>query len=198
MVAMIPVSVRDGPANRRWQQGVGDVGLAADPVRQPRPPRLTAVHGDEGREDQQAAIPAGLVDAADFVPPALVARPPVSRPRWLVAPDPPFNLVTRMFRARTSEALPRGAKLIAIYPVPVVTDGQGFNITVNSYGGQMHFGLIGCRELTPTSMSSRDTSSRNLTSCSDSRAMSRRTVHDGDQTHRPRRDKDALDYVRWW
>ncbi|MDT5349136.1 MAG: C-terminal domain [Mycobacterium sp.] len=31
----------------------------------------------------------------------------------------------------------------------MVTDGQGFNITVKSNGGQMHFGLIGCRELVP-------------------------------------------------
>jgi diacylglycerol O-acyltransferase / wax synthase len=31
----------------------------------------------------------------------------------------------------------------------VVTDGQGFNITVTSNSGQMHFGLISCRELVP-------------------------------------------------
>jgi diacylglycerol O-acyltransferase / wax synthase len=39
--------------------------------------------------------------------------------------------------------------VVANYPVSVVMDGQGFNITVTSNSGQMHFGLIGCRELVP-------------------------------------------------
>ena len=39
--------------------------------------------------------------------------------------------------------------LIAHYPVSVVTDGQGLNITLIGYLGQLHFGLISCRELVP-------------------------------------------------
>ena len=31
----------------------------------------------------------------------------------------------------------------------VVTDGQGLNITLVGYLGQLHFGLISCRELVP-------------------------------------------------
>jgi hypothetical protein len=31
----------------------------------------------------------------------------------------------------------------------VVTDGQGLNITLIGYLGQLHFGLISCRELVP-------------------------------------------------
>jgi hypothetical protein len=42
-----------------------------------------------------------------------------------------------------------GAKLIANYPVSVVTDGQGLNITLVGYLGQLHFGLVACRELIP-------------------------------------------------
>ena len=34
-----------------------------------------------------------------------------------------------------------GAKLLAHYPVSVITDGQGPNITVIGYLGQLHFGL---------------------------------------------------------
>jgi diacylglycerol O-acyltransferase len=33
--------------------------------------------------------------------------------------------------------------------VSVVTDGQGLNITLIGYLGQLHFGLISCRELVP-------------------------------------------------
>jgi diacylglycerol O-acyltransferase len=42
-----------------------------------------------------------------------------------------------------------GAKLLAEYPVSVITDGQGLNITVVGYLGQLHFGLTACRELVP-------------------------------------------------
>jgi hypothetical protein len=33
--------------------------------------------------------------------------------------------------------------------VSVVTDGQGLNITLVGYLGQLHFGLVSCRELVP-------------------------------------------------
>jgi diacylglycerol O-acyltransferase / wax synthase len=36
---------------------------------------------------------------------------------------------------------------MAHYPVSVVTDGQGLNITLVGYLGQLHFGLVSCREL---------------------------------------------------
>jgi hypothetical protein len=42
-----------------------------------------------------------------------------------------------------------GAKLLAHYPVSVITDGQGLNVTVVGYLGQLHFGLVSCRELVP-------------------------------------------------
>jgi hypothetical protein len=42
-----------------------------------------------------------------------------------------------------------GARLIAQYPVSVVTNGQGLNITVIGYLGELHFGLLSCRELVP-------------------------------------------------
>jgi hypothetical protein len=39
--------------------------------------------------------------------------------------------------------------LLAHYPVSVITDGQGLNITVLGYLGRLHFGLVSCRELVP-------------------------------------------------
>jgi hypothetical protein len=58
------------------------------------------------------------------------------------------------------------AKLLANYPVSVITDGQGLNITVVGYLGQLHFGLVACRELVPTWTHSRATWSRNYNCCS--------------------------------
>jgi hypothetical protein len=35
------------------------------------------------------------------------------------------------------------------YPVSTIVDGQGLNITVQSYCDVLDFGLVGCRELVP-------------------------------------------------
>ena len=42
-----------------------------------------------------------------------------------------------------------GARLKHFYPVSTVTDGQGLNITVQSYLDTLDFGLVSCRELVP-------------------------------------------------
>ena len=44
---------------------------------------------------------------------------------------------------------PCGIKMLTHYPVSVITDGQGLNVTVVGYLGRLHFGLVGCRELVP-------------------------------------------------
>jgi len=41
----------------------------------------------------------------------------------------------------------RGAELLAIYPVSIVTHGQALNITCQSYAGSMNFGFTGCHNL---------------------------------------------------
>ena len=61
---------------------------------------------------------------------------------------PPFNLTISNVPLNTPVYL-CGARLIAHYPVSVVTDGQGLNITLVGYLGQLHFGLVSCRELVP-------------------------------------------------
>jgi hypothetical protein len=42
-----------------------------------------------------------------------------------------------------------GAKLLHYYPVSTIIDGQGLNITVQSYLDVLDFGLVSCRELVP-------------------------------------------------
>jgi diacylglycerol O-acyltransferase len=42
-----------------------------------------------------------------------------------------------------------GAKLEGTYPVSIVLDGQALNITLNSYNGQLEFGVIACRRTVP-------------------------------------------------
>ena len=42
-----------------------------------------------------------------------------------------------------------GARLEAQYPISVVTDGMGLNITVMSYCGELNFGIVADREQMP-------------------------------------------------
>ena len=42
-----------------------------------------------------------------------------------------------------------GARLQHYYPVSTIIDGQGLNITVQSYLDTLDFGLVSCRELVP-------------------------------------------------
>jgi diacylglycerol O-acyltransferase / wax synthase len=42
-----------------------------------------------------------------------------------------------------------GAQMLHYYPVSTILDGQGLNITVQSYLDTLDFGLVACRELVP-------------------------------------------------
>ena len=48
--------------------------------------------------------------------------------------------------ARSSRCTWPGARLVANYPVSVITDGMGLNITVMSYDGHLDFGIVADRE----------------------------------------------------
>jgi hypothetical protein len=62
---------------------------------------------------------------------------------------PPFNLCISNVPGPNVPVYLCGAKLLAHYPVSVITDGQGLNITLVGYLGRLHFGLVSCRELVP-------------------------------------------------
>ena len=152
LVAMIPVSVRD-PA------GQGALGNRVSAMLAPLPTsvtdpglRLDIVHSaTKVAKAQQAAIPQGLVDQiSDFAVPALAARAArVVFATGVLHRLPPFNITISNVPGPNTQVYLCGARLLAHYPVSVVTDGQGLNITLIGYLGQLHFGLISCRELVP-------------------------------------------------
>jgi diacylglycerol O-acyltransferase / wax synthase len=152
LVAMIPVSVRD-PA------GQGALGNRVSAMLAPLPTdvtdpglRLQIVHSaTQAAKAQQAEIPQGLVDQiSDFAVPALTARAArVVFATGLLHRLPPFNVTISNVPGPNVPVYMCGARLIAHYPVSVVTDGQGLNITLVGYLGQLHFGLVSSRELVP-------------------------------------------------
>ena len=152
LVSMIPVSVRDRAGKGALGNRVSAM-LAMLPTHLDDPEhRLTMVHeATKLAKAQQATIPQGLVDdISDFAPPALTARAArVVFATGVLHRLPPFNVCISNVPGPNIPVYLGGAKLLAQYPVSVVTDGQGLNITLIGYLGQLHFGLIACRELVP-------------------------------------------------
>ncbi len=152
LIAMIPVSVRD-PASKGALGNRVSAMLAMLPTNVTEPDlRVQIVHAaTKLAKAQQAAIPQGLVDQiSDFAPPALTARAArVVFATGVLHRLPPFNITISNVPGPNVPVYLCGAKLLAHYPISVVTDGQGLNITLVGYLGQLHFGLVACRELVP-------------------------------------------------
>ena len=63
--------------------------------------------------------------------------------------NPPFNLVISNVPGPNDRCTWPARKLKHFYPVSALADGQGLNMTVQSYNGNLDFGFIACRELVP-------------------------------------------------
>lgn len=153
LVAQVPVSVRTGDqvgtfGNRILLMSAPLLTSTADPVE-----RLRKTHDAlADMKQRHRALPAELLqDANHFIPPAVFARAAqltfrlstsrTGRPAWNMVisnvPGPPIPLYCA------------GARLEANYPVSVITDGMGLNITVMSYCGHLDFGLVADRDQMP-------------------------------------------------
>ncbi len=101
--------------------------------------RLEIVHAaTKTAKARQASIPQGLVDQiSDFAVPALAARAArVVFATGLLHRLPPFNLCISNVPGPDVPVYLCGARLLAHYPVSVIADGQGLNITLVGYLGQ--------------------------------------------------------------
>ena len=63
--------------------------------------------------------------------------------------SPPFNLIISNVPGPSAPLYMAGAQLKHFYPVSALADGQGLNMTVQSYNGNLDFGFVACRELVP-------------------------------------------------
>jgi diacylglycerol O-acyltransferase len=153
LVAQIPVSVR-----KESQQGTyGNRILLMtaplftdehDPVR-----RLQRTHEALAEmKERHKALPAELLqDANQFIPPAVFSR--AARLTFSLASSgrgrPAWNLVISNVPGPQFPLYMAGARLEANYPISVITDGMGLNITVMSYCGCLDFGIVADREQMP-------------------------------------------------
>ena len=63
---------------------------------------------------------------------------------------PMFNVTISNVPGPDKPLFFRGAELVSIYPVSIVTHGQALNITCESYAGMMNFGFTGCHSSLPS------------------------------------------------
>lgn len=152
LVAMVPVSIRgtgpDGSLGNKVSAMLAALPThEADPVARLHVSHEATLHA----KGQQAVIPQGLVDEiTDFAPPALMMR--AFRAIFgthIMNRAPAFNVVISNVPGPNVPIYFAGAKMLAHYPVSIVTDGLALNITVISYLGQLHFGLVADRTVVP-------------------------------------------------
>jgi WS/DGAT/MGAT family acyltransferase len=153
LVAMVPVSVRSAEQKQEFTNRVTSIlaELAtdeADPVA--RLQRISSAM--KAAKRMQQALPANLLqDWTQVTTPALAAQAAriIARTRVLDRLNPPFNVVISNVPGPREPLYCAGAELKTYYPVSAVAEGQGLNITVQSYRDHLDFGLIACRELVP-------------------------------------------------
>ena len=153
LVTQIPVSVR---TSEQFGTYGNRILLMSAPLFTNEPDPVTRLlrtnDSMASMKERHRALPAGLLqDANHFIPPAVFARASrltlrlnsttASRPMWNVVisnvPGPQFPLYCA------------GARLEANYPISVITDGMGLNITVMSYCGHLDLGLVADRDQMP-------------------------------------------------
>jgi diacylglycerol O-acyltransferase len=152
LVAQIPVSVRTTEqagtfGNRIMLMSAPLFTNIEDPVE-----RLRKTHDALAvMKERHRALPAQLLqDANHFIPPAVFSR--AARVTFALstgAGRPTWNLVISNVPGPQFPLYCAGARLVANYPVSVITDGMGLNITVMSYCGHMDFGIVADRDQMP-------------------------------------------------
>ena len=153
LVAQIPVSVRT--ESQQGTYGNRILLMTAplftdehDPVR-----RLQRTHEALAEmKERHKALPAELLqDANQFIPPAVFSR--AARLTFSITSSrrgrPAWNLVISNVPGPQFPLYMAGARLEANYPISVITDGMGLNITVMSYCGHLDFGIVADREQMP-------------------------------------------------
>lgn len=153
LLAMVPISIREADAS----DGVGNQvsSLQAvlptnveDPVE-----RLKLVsEGMRSAKETHKALPANLLqDFAQFTAPAAAEAVAVAAAnmKWADSATMPFNVVISNVPGPRETLYYLGAKLEANYPVSMITDGMGLNITVHSYRDSIDFGLVSTPEFVP-------------------------------------------------
>jgi len=153
LVSMIPVSIRTGEESDPWTNRVSAI-FATIPTHLDEPlDRLRGVQAamTKGKE-QFEMMPADMLsELSQMAPPAFAIRASrlASRFRLGGRVSFPFNLVISNVPGPRQPLYLDRAELEHYYPVSTLIEGQGLNITVQSYLDSLDFGLVACADLVP-------------------------------------------------
>ena len=148
LVTQVPVSVRTDEQRGTYGNRIGMMSVPLYTNEPDAETRLRLTHEAlRAAKERHQALPAQLLqDATQFIPPAVFAR--AARVTFSLAATraPVWNLVVSNVPGPQFPLYCAGAKMMANYPVSVITDGMGLNITVMSYMGHLDFGIVADRE----------------------------------------------------
>ena len=148
LVTMVPVSVRTAEEMGSFGNRVSAM-IVPVPTNEPDPrKRLLKTHDVlKDAKTRHKALPANVMqDATQFIPPALFTR--ANRVvAQLAGGVRPLNFVISNVPGPAVPLYLAGAQLVANYPVSVITDGVGLNITCLSYRDHVDFGIVVDRDM---------------------------------------------------
>jgi WS/DGAT/MGAT family acyltransferase len=153
LVAMCPISVRSEADKSAMGNQISSmlVSLASD-LRDPIDRMRVIQESTKHAKDQANAIGADtLMNWAEFAAPAVAASAMRLYSRMKVADRhrPLYNTVISNVPGPQFPLYMSGAKMLAMYPMGPLNDGAGLNMTLISYLGQVHFGLVACPDMIP-------------------------------------------------
>ena len=153
LLAMVPVSVRTREQAGTFGNRVSAMIVPLSTTEPDPQQRLLRTHEAlRSAKERHNAVPADILSRANhLIPPALLARAArviagISASRRFA---PPYNVIISNIPGPAIPMYIGGARQVANYPVSVILDGVGLNITVLSYQDRVDFGLVADRELMP-------------------------------------------------
>ena len=151
--AMVPVSIRTFEEDDPWTNRVSSifVQLPTD-IAEPTA-RVEAVHqAMNDAKHRFELLPADLIiDVASALPGGLAVQAARLATNPTIADRSPLpgNVVISNVPGPREPLYLGSARMTHYIPVSTVIDGQGLNITVQSYDDVLDIGLVACRELVP-------------------------------------------------
>ena len=149
LVTMVPVSVRTAEQKGSFGNRVS-VMIVPVPTDEPdHHTRLMKTHEVlKAAKTRHKALPANILqDATRFVPPALFNRAARVIASMSAGVQAPLNFVISNVPGPSEPLYLAGARLVANYPVSVIIDGVGLNITCLSYRDHVDFGIVADRDM---------------------------------------------------
>jgi WS/DGAT/MGAT family acyltransferase len=153
LIAMVPVSLRSASetaaGGNQVTMTLADLATdEADPVA-----RLLRIHRAmrAARHVHEGVSPTVLTDLGQIGAGLISGRmlEVLARTGLLDRMRPAFNVTISNVPGPRETLSLGGAPMEAVFPVSVVAEGQGLNVTALSYRDRLHFGLTSCRTLVP-------------------------------------------------